>query len=74
MPVQKSRAAHRELAREFLTPEQTADLLTIQTETLKKIRLAGGGPAFYRLSAHRVLYARADVDAWLADRRIAEAA
>ena len=29
MPVQKSRAAHRELAREFLTPEQTADLLTI---------------------------------------------
>lgn len=74
MPVQKSRAAHRALAREFLTPEQAADLLSVHPETMKKWRLEGGGPAFFRLSAHRVLYARSDIDCWLADRRVAEAA
>ena len=33
-----------------------------------RCRVTGGGPAFYRFG-NRVRYARADVDAWAAERR-----
>lgn len=33
--------------------------------TLRKLRLIGGGPIFYRLSGNSVLYAVEDLDAWV---------
>jgi hypothetical protein len=37
--------------------------------TLEKYRLRGGGPPYFKLSAHLVVYDVTDLDAWLASRR-----
>ena len=33
--------------------------------TLRKLRLTGGGPLFFRLSGNQVLYAPEDLDRWV---------
>lgn len=60
---------HGKQAHEFLTPAQLAELLGVHRETLYVWVKAGRGPPFIRLAANRILYSRADVDAWLASRR-----
>ena len=36
--------------------------------TLRKLRLVGGGPFFYRLSGNTVLYSAEDLDRWVEER------
>jgi predicted DNA-binding transcriptional regulator AlpA len=63
---------------EFLTDAQLCGLLHVDDRTTLRWRTDGAGPLFVRVGQRRVLYRRADVDAWLAARtfphRAAEAA
>lgn len=51
-----------------LTPPEAAEYLGISASTLAKLRVYGGGPAFLKLG-RKVLYERADLDSWLAERK-----
>lgn len=50
---------------ELLTPDETAQVLRTTAGSLASLRYRGGGPAFRKLG-RRVLYARADLDAYVA--------
>ncbi len=52
----------------YLEPEQLADLLKISQSNLAKWRLYGGGPIFIKIGKN-IRYDRADVEAWVAERK-----
>lgn len=54
-------------AREYLTPTEVAAILRRTPKTLRDWRYKGTGPAY--VAGRPTLYARADVDAWIAARR-----
>ena len=49
---------------EFLTTDEAAALLRLSPRTLEKHRVLGGGPRFRKFGA-RVVYAMADLRAWV---------
>ena len=51
---------------EFLTDQQLCELLHVDERTTLRWRSAGGGPLFVRVGPRRILYRRADIDAWIA--------
>jgi predicted DNA-binding transcriptional regulator AlpA len=56
---------------ELLTPEQAAKLLHLSPRTLEGFRRRGDGPKFSKLGdgrSARILYPRAEIDAWIASR------
>ena len=53
---------------EYLTDKQLCEMLHIDERTTGRWRTDGGGPPYVRVGDRRVLYRRADVDAWLAAR------
>ena len=55
------------LALRYLTQAQLAEALNISERTLERMRADGTGPCFAK-AGRRVLYATADVDAWLKER------
>jgi DNA-binding transcriptional MerR regulator len=63
--------------RDYLTPAEVAELLRIPEETLRYWRAYNAkasdakrkGPKSFTLENRRVLYARSDVEAYIADRR-----
>ncbi len=50
-----------------LTADQAAKLLGLAPSTLAKLRLNGSGPLYCKLG-RRVVYRRADLEAWLQSR------
>lgn len=54
----------------FATRE-AANFLGISTPYLKKLRLTGAGPAYYRLG-RRVVYSLDTLQAWLDDHRVTQ--
>jgi excisionase family DNA binding protein len=54
---------------EFLTTEEVADLLRTSPETVRYWRHVGKGPKSFKPGGRRVLYAREDVDAFIAAAR-----
>ena len=52
---------------EYLTQREAAELLRAGISTLERWRREGKGPPWYRVE-RRVLYPRAEVEAWLRDR------
>ena len=58
--------------RRYLTPEEVTKLTrgAITVDRLRRLRFEGGGPAFCKPSARRVLYLEADVHAWIAGTRM----
>lgn len=67
-------AKERNLDPEFLAKldvmdaAEAAAYLRTSTSTLAKYRMGKNGPVFIRQSMRKVLYRRADLDAWLASR------
>jgi hypothetical protein len=56
-----------------LTEREAAARLGVSEHTLRAWRVAGRGPAYYRIGAGprpRVRYTAADLDAWVASRRV----
>jgi excisionase family DNA binding protein len=54
----------------LLTPDDAAAYLgALPVRTLERWRYAGTGPAFVRVGKH-VRYRLADLDAWIAERRV----
>lgn len=54
---------------DLLLPDEAAAYLRCAKQTLARRRCEGGGPAYVKLGG-RVLYRRADLDAWIAGRRV----
>ena len=52
----------------YMGTRELAALLGLSPRTLDRYRVSGGGPKFYKFG-NRVRYARADVEAWAAERR-----
>lgn len=58
----------------ILDSAEAAAYVRLSPSTMAKQRMLGIGPAFIRQSARKVLYRRADLDAWLTSRAVAVAA
>jgi hypothetical protein len=59
---------HHEDVAELLRPKAVARQLSVSRQRLARLRLEGGGPAFLKIG-RSVLYAKTDLDAWLAKTR-----
>jgi hypothetical protein len=62
-------------ANEMLTTEQAARYIGLKAQTLRIWRCRGDGPPYYRLSLYLSKrgpagYRRADLERWLAERRV----
>lgn len=55
---------------DYFTTQETSELLRRSPETLRYWRARGDGPHWFKIG-RRVLYARADVEAFIADARAA---
>lgn len=53
--------------------DDVASYLGVSDVTLKKWRLAGGGPPWYRLGGQTIVYKLAEVDEWVEKQRYAVA-
>lgn len=51
-----------------LTASEAANYLRLAPSTLAKMRCFGGGPRFSKAGPRRVVYDKADLEEWLADR------
>ena len=54
----------------FLTEKEAAEYIALAPATLRRWRCVGRGPSWHRLSTSgrrgRIVYARADLEAWIA--------
>jgi hypothetical protein len=55
----------KEMIGEFIRPAEVSELTGLSLGALAELRFEGKGPRFYKPSAHRVLYKREEVIAWL---------
>ena len=56
----------------YLTTSQAAEILKLSARTLERMRIDGSGPPFLKAGGgkrSRVLYAMADIEAWLSGHR-----
>lgn len=60
---------HQQEKPDYLTTAEAASYLRCSKSYLDKLRVAGGGPIYLKLSGGKVLYARADLIAWMESRR-----
>jgi len=58
-------------SRTLLTNKQAADYLGCREQLLVSWRYENRGPAFHRLGGRMIRYAKSDLDAWLADTKVA---
>lgn len=61
-------SAWPEAKKRLLIAKDAAFYIGLAPQTLAKMRVTGDSPPFYKVG-RQVLYDRADLDAWLADRR-----
>ncbi len=54
----------------YLGTAQVAEYLNLSKSWIEKLRISGFGPPYYKVGPRRVLYKRADIDQWIAERRI----
>ncbi|NDL58333.1 helix-turn-helix domain-containing protein [Phytoactinopolyspora mesophila] len=59
---------------EYMTTAEVAELLRVPAETVRYWRYIGKGPRSFRVGGRRVLYAREDVEAFVAAARAEGAA
>jgi hypothetical protein len=59
---------------EYLDEDSLSEEFKIPPRTAQRWRSTGEGPKWIRLGRRRILYRRADVEAWLAERTYASRA
>jgi predicted DNA-binding transcriptional regulator AlpA len=52
----------------LLTQREAALALSLSTRSMERMRCAGGGPKFVRLSRGRIAYRETDLEEWTAKR------
>ena len=52
----------------LLTPAEAADWLRVSRSYLARLRVAGGGPPYIKLSPRLVVYRREDLEAYVTQR------
>jgi molybdenum cofactor biosynthesis enzyme MoaA len=57
-----------DLTHQYMTPAEVSAYVRLAVQTLAKLRVTGGGPSYVK-PRRRILYKRADVQAWL-DARV----
>lgn len=67
-PTDEAAAIRREHPLYLTTPEAAA-LLRCSKSYLDKLRVTGGGPAYFKPSGGKVLYRRSDLIDWIESRR-----
>jgi excisionase family DNA binding protein len=50
---------------ELLTTKEAAGVLKVSKNYLEQLRVSGGGPRYYKLSAQQVRYRSGDLDEWI---------
>lgn len=68
-PISRGAQTRYPQPKEFLTVKEASGFLNVSKSFLDKLRCHGGGPIFTRLGARKVLYRRADLEAWARQRR-----
>jgi len=63
-----------EETKRYLDEAAAARLLALSRRTLQRLRSEGGGPAFIRAGARRVLYDAAEIERWAEGRTFAHRA
>ncbi len=58
---------------EFLSTEEFARLTRRKPQSIRRERMRGGGPPFFRIG-RRVFYTVANIEAWIADRTVCSTA
>ena len=61
-------AVHDAVLPEFVKPREAAAILRVSTESLRRYRIRGGGPA-YHMFGTSIVYALADLADWAAGQR-----
>lgn len=61
-------AVHDAVLPEFVKPREAAAILRVSTESLRRYRIRGGGPANYMFGTS-IVYALADLADWAAGQR-----
>ena len=64
-----SGSAHDGTEPEFMTTAEVAARLRTPADTIRYWRSVGKGPASFKVGGRRVLYAREDVEAFIAEAR-----
>lgn len=59
---------------EYLTTREAARLLRVQPQSLRRWRCEGRGPQFVKVGPSRVLYRRATIENYLAEREFVSTA
>ena len=60
-------ASHLEMvapAAAFIDDREAATFLGLSRSYMRQLRVAGGGPRFYRISAKAIRYKRSDLSEW----------
>ncbi|MBM7406913.1 MULTISPECIES: helix-turn-helix transcriptional regulator [Sphingomonas] len=52
----------------YFSVQDVAEYTGLSADFWNRLRSAGGGPQYVKLSPKAVRYRRADIDAWMADR------
>jgi len=65
-PTGSGDLSQAEANQRLLTTAEASIYLRVSKSYLDKLRVYGGGPRFLRLGKRKVLYRKADLDAWLA--------
>lgn len=53
----------------YMDTKEAAEYLGVSRQFLEKARSRGAGPAYHALTTRCIRYTRADLDAWVAERR-----
>lgn len=59
----------KEVSRRMFNTKEAANYCRLGRSTLEKLRCVGGGPAYLKLGAKRVVYDPSDLDKWLAGHK-----
>ena len=54
-----------------ISEAEAARLVDVSTRHLQRLRVEGGGPPYIQLGARRIGYRLADLESWIAGRRVA---
>lgn len=59
------------MSKKLYSTSETAKIIGLSANYLRKLRSVGGGPRFIRISPKKCMYTLEDMDAWVAEKSMA---